>query len=152
MSKVACTVTVVTTDGAAGRAGVTVSAMSSVSADGDNPTMLVCVHHLSPAVPLMVENGCFCTNILCEEQRQVSDVFAGIQETENGDKFDCAEWHTMATGSPRLQRAVASFDCRILSADRVGTHHIFIGAVQQVHVEAERSPLLYAERDYRRLP
>ena len=33
MSHAACTVNVVTTDGPAGRAGVTVSAMSSVSAD-----------------------------------------------------------------------------------------------------------------------
>ena len=41
MSQAACTVNVVTTDGAAGRAGVTVSAMSSVSADTPRPTLLV---------------------------------------------------------------------------------------------------------------
>ena len=48
MSCAAATVNVVTTDGPGGRAGVTVSAMSSVSADGDAPTLLVCVHEKSP--------------------------------------------------------------------------------------------------------
>ena len=44
MGLAACTVNVVTTDGPAGRHGVTVSAMSSVSADMDQPTLLVCIH------------------------------------------------------------------------------------------------------------
>ena len=59
MSCAANTVNVVTTDGAAGRAGVTVSAMASVSADGDAPTMLVCVHHLAAAAQTILDNGCF---------------------------------------------------------------------------------------------
>ncbi len=41
MSCVAATVNVVATDGPAGRAGVTVSAMSSVSADTEKPVLLV---------------------------------------------------------------------------------------------------------------
>ncbi|MGI9305790.1 MAG: hypothetical protein ACR2P5_00635 [Gammaproteobacteria bacterium] len=42
----ASAVNVVATDG---RGGVTVSAMTSVSAAGDLPTLLVCIHHLSAA-------------------------------------------------------------------------------------------------------
>ena len=41
MSHAASTVNVVTTDGVAGRHGVTVSAMVSVSADTPQPTLLV---------------------------------------------------------------------------------------------------------------
>ena len=48
MSHAAATVNVVTTDGLAGRGGVTVSAMSSVSADTPRPTLLVCINHQSP--------------------------------------------------------------------------------------------------------
>ena len=47
MAHAASTVSVITTDGAHGREGVTVSAMCSVSADP--PSLLVCVHHLSKA-------------------------------------------------------------------------------------------------------
>ncbi|MGB0865294.1 MAG: flavin reductase family protein [Granulosicoccaceae bacterium] len=148
MSKVACTVTVVTTDGSAGRSGMTVSAMSSVSADGEAPCLLVCVHHEAPAAPLILANGCFCTNVLSTEQSEISNVFAGLSEVDNGDRFGCASWHSMRTGSPRLEHALAAFDCRVLSAERVGTHHIFIGTVQDVYVSDASSPLLYANRDY----
>ena len=51
MSHAACTVNIVTTDGRAGRSGVTVSAMSSVSADTPKPTLLVCIHHQSITAP-----------------------------------------------------------------------------------------------------
>ena len=50
MSLTAATVTVVTTGGPAGRAGVTVSAMTPVSADGDAPMLLVCINDASSAV------------------------------------------------------------------------------------------------------
>ena len=77
MSHAACTVNIVTTDGAAGRAGVTVSAMASVSADSEWPTLLVCVHHLSPAAARIVENGVLCVNVLRDDQSYISDTFAG---------------------------------------------------------------------------
>ena len=72
MSRAAATVSVVATDGPAGRAGVTVSAMASVSADGESPTLLVCVHHLSPAAATIIGNGAFCVNVLRREQRALS--------------------------------------------------------------------------------
>ena len=63
MSVAATTVNVVTTDGDAGRAGVTVSAMSSVSADTQRPTLLVCINENSSAAAAILENGVFCVNI-----------------------------------------------------------------------------------------
>ena len=44
MSYAAATVNVITSDGPAGRVGLTVSAMSSVSADTPRPTLLVCIN------------------------------------------------------------------------------------------------------------
>ena len=92
MSHAACTVNVVTTDGAGGRAGVTVSAMSSVSADTPQPTLLVCVHHKSASAAAILENGIFCVNVLRDDQSYISDTFAGRLTTDDGDKFSCADW------------------------------------------------------------
>src|ERR1700738_2991156 len=72
MSHAACTVNVVTTDGIAGRHGVTVSAMVSVSADTPQPTLLVCIHHLSPVVSALLENGVFCVNVRRDDQAHIS--------------------------------------------------------------------------------
>lgn len=148
MSNAAATVNVVTTDGEAGRAGVTVSAMSSVSADGDAPTMLVCVHHMSPSAAKIIENGCFCANILRDDQSYISDSFAGRLPVEGGDKFSCADWRVMTTGAPRVVDPLTAFDCKVISSERVGTHHVFIGQVQEIFVAETGNPLIFANRSY----
>ena len=150
MAHAASAVSVVTTDGAAGRAGVTVSAMTSVSADMEKPTLLVCIHHLSPAASRILENGTFCVNILRADQSYVSDTFAGRLKPASGDKFDCAGWTTMRTGSPRILDPLAAFDCTVIQDDRVGTHHIFVGEVEDVFTETAGSPLIYSHRTYGR--
>lgn len=148
MSHAACTVNIVTTDGQAGRAGVTVSAMASVSADSTWPTMLVCVHHLSPAAARIVENGVLCVNVLRDDQSYISDTFAGRFKDEVNDKFECAEWVSMPSGAPRIVDPLVAFDCRLISSEKVGTHYIFLCEVRELHVSGGGSPLIYANRAY----
>jgi len=147
MSRAAFCVNVVTTDGPAGRAGVTVSAMSSVSADGSSPTVLVCIHHQSKTAAAIVENGVFCINILRHDQSDIADHFGGRSKFGDGDKFAHCSWDEGDTGAPRLRETVVAFDCRVLSCERVGTHHIFIGAVVSVAV-GTGAALIYADRAY----
>lgn len=148
MALSAATVNVVTTAGVAGRAGVTVSAMASVSADGNAPTLLVCIHHLSPVAQSIIGNGCFCTNVLKDDQIHISDTFAGRTEIENGDKFSCASWQPMSSGAPRVVDSLAAFDCTVKSHEQVGTHHVFIGEVGEIVTAARGNPLIYANRAY----
>ena len=148
MSHAACTVNIVTTDGPAGRAGVTVSAMASVSADSEWPTMLVCVHHLSPAAARIVENGVLCVNVLRDDQSFISDTFAGRFKDEVSDKFECAEWVPMPSAAPRIADPLVAFDCRLLSSEKVGTHYIFLCEVRDLYVSRSGSPLIYANRAY----
>lgn len=148
MSHAAATVNVVTTDGAAGRVGVTVSAMSSVSADTAKPTLLVCVHRDSPAAEAILANGVFCVNVLRDDQSFVSDTFAGRFRDQVEDKFDCADWQTMETGAPRVVDPLVAFDCRLVSSDLVGTHHVCFGEVQDIFISDRGSPLIYARRAY----
>ena len=148
MSHAACTVNIVTTDGPAGRSGVTVSAMSSVSADTPKPTLLVCIHHQSITAPKVIENGVFCVNVLRDDQTYISDTFAGRLKIPIEDKFDCASWTTQVTGAPRVVDPLVSFDCRVVSSERVGTHHIFLGEVEDIFMAERGSPLIYANRAY----
>ena len=147
MSRCAATVSVVTTDGTAGRAGVTVSAMTSVSADGDTPTMLVCVNEGARAARPILANGCFAINVLEAGQQAVADTFAG--RTDAADRFTDLPWSVLETGAPVLN-GLAGFDCTVQSADLVGTHHVIIGAVQAVRVAEAGSPLIYGMRSYLR--
>lgn len=149
MSRAAATVSVVTTDGDAGRAGVTVSAMTSVSADGEAPTILICVNKGASAANPILVNGRFAVNVLSADQQDLADTFAGRIDAPGDDRFAVGDWTTLATGAPILA-ALASFDCDVQSAELVGTHHVIIGLVRAVRVSEDGAPLIYGMRSYLR--
>lgn len=145
MRQVASGVSVVTTDGPAGRAGLTVSAMCSLSADP--PALLICINRQSRAMDILRRNGVFCVNVLALEQMEVARVFAGQSSAPCGDKFACAHWEELATGAPAALDALAVFDCRIAQGMPYGSHDILIGAVAEARMR-EGLPLVYANRAY----
>jgi flavin reductase (DIM6/NTAB) family NADH-FMN oxidoreductase RutF len=149
MSRAAATVSVVTTDGPAGRAGLTVSAMTSVSADGDAPTMLVCVNKGASAAGPILENGVFAINVLRAGQQELADLFAGRGQATGVARFDGLAVERLTTGAPILD-ALAAFDCELMAADPIGTHHVLIGAVRAVRSSETGSPLIYGMRSYLR--
>lgn len=147
MSGIVSSVAIVTSDGPGGPAGATISAMTSVSADGDAPTMLICLHHLTSAAPAVLQNGVFCINVLNDGQENIAEVFASRIDAPGGDKFKIAEFEPTSTGSARLKDARVSFECRLKSCEHVATHHVIIGEVLSV-ATGPGTPLLYGERRY----
>ena len=89
MGRLVTGVTIVTTDGPAGRFGITVSAFSSVSADP--PLVLACVNRKSPVVAAVLANGVFCINVLADAHRHVADTFAG--RNPEGRPYDLSLIH-----------------------------------------------------------
>ena len=150
MSRAATFVAVATTDGEAGRLGVTISSLTSVSADGDHPSLLACIHHQSPAAMAILKNRAFCANLLGEGQQDVANLFAGRDKAVTGDRFDRVEWDKGASGQPVLAGATATFECRVATAMLWETHYIIVGKVVAVTLSEDQSALLYGQRAYRR--
>lgn len=148
MGRAATGVTVVTTDGDAGRAGVTVSTLCSLSLEP--PSVLFCIHRESKTLPLLIGNGVFVANILSGDQQRVADSFAGLIPELREDRFRAAEWDRIITGAPALRGALCRFDCRLASVFDFGSHRIVAGEVLGVETHAEE-PLVYSNRAYRRL-
>ncbi|WP_395667149.1 flavin reductase [Methylocella sp.] len=149
MSRVASSVHVVTTDGAAGPGGLTATSMASVAADP--PTLLFCVYKSSTSAERVAENGVFCVNVLGPEGREVADVFAGKGGLSLEERFRTGSWTTLSTGAPVLEGALASFDCRLVDAKEFGTHLIMIGAVEAVAFGEPGAAGVYARRGYHTL-
>lgn len=147
MRAVACSVSVVTTDGRAGRHGATVSAFASVSADP--PTVLVCLRANSRVALMVTENGQFCLNVLGQSARHVAERFAGRDDGEMDDRFGGIEFAQTPGGQPALQGSTA-FCCRIEQAIPSGSHVVFIGKVSSVHAQ-EIDPLTYMQGGFHRL-
>lgn len=148
MARGVCMVNIVTTDGPAGRRGMTLSAMASVSADSPSPTLVICVNSNTGTAAAIAENGVFCLNVLDETQQGIADCFAGRIPAPDGEKFGCANWDRTLTGAWSVEGAVASFDCRVEKSELIGTHHVVIGAVENVVIGNRTRPLLYGNRAY----
>ncbi|MCO4777106.1 MULTISPECIES: flavin reductase family protein [Lentibacter] len=147
MSRAANSVYIVTTDGVAGRGGVTVTAFSSVSADVSEPRLLICMHHESSTAQLIRANGVFCVNILSAAHEELSERFAG-RRGKGEDRFAEGNWTRASSGLLRLEDALASYDCRLSEQSLVGTHHVLFGAVQDVVLGPDATPLLHTRRGY----
>lgn len=150
MSRAATFVAVATTDGEGGRAGVTVSSLTSVSADGEQPSLLLCIHHQSPAAAAILKNRAFCANLLAEHQQDVANLFAGRSSTDRAERFDRIAWEPGEIGQPFLSGATAVFECRLATALLWETHHIIVGRVAAVRLSDSGSALLYGQRAYRK--
>lgn len=147
MSQLAGAVNIVTTDGAAGRAGFAATAVCSVS---DNPpTLLVCINRNSSAHRFLFENGVICVNTLAGDQETLSQLFGGKTPIE--ERFAAAEWSALETGAPVLKGALASFDCRVRTIHDGSTHDIIICDVVDTVIGKGEEALIYFKRGYRKL-
>lgn len=147
MRQVASSVAVVTTSGAAGRHGATVSAFSSVSADP--PQLLVCLRSASRIASAVDANGAFCLNILSHRHPHVAERFSGIHDSAVTDRFEGIGLHQDGDRWVVLEDATA-FACKVSGCLAAGTHTIFLGAVQLVQI-SDHDPLTYQQGRYRQL-
>ncbi len=150
MAWLGAAVSVVTTDGAAGRCGFTASAVCSVT--DDPPTLLVCMNRGSDLNATFKSNGVLCVNTLHSDHEALSDAFAGYGEPDMDARFAAVTWSRLVTGSPVLSGAVVSFDCRIVQVAEVGTHSVFFCEPAALHIGPSRGALIYFGRAYHRLP
>lgn len=147
MAQLAGAVNVVTTDGPAGRAGFSATAVCSVS---DNPpTLLVCINRSSSAYRMLFENAVVCVNTLSADQQPLSQLFGG--KTPMEERFAGGEWSSLETGAPVLKGALASFDCRVRAIHDGSTHDIIICDVVDTAIGEGEEALLYFKRAYRTL-
>jgi flavin reductase (DIM6/NTAB) family NADH-FMN oxidoreductase RutF len=135
-------VTVVTTVDADGTPrGLTANSFTSVSLDP--ALILVCLGKTTASHPAFMQADRFAVNILADDQRDVSGLFA----SKSPDKFAQAAWRTGTTGAPLIDGSVAWFDCTVHQRVDAGDHTILIGQVQDMGQRTAR-PLGYCQGAY----
>ena len=144
ISMFATGVTVITTRGPDGPAGMTASAVCSLSLEPVQ--LLVCISNRLPTHNILAETGRFAVNVLGETQASLARHFATPQD----DKFKGIGMREEG-GVPILTAAIATFVCELGERFPGGDHTIFIGRVVHLdHVE-DASPLVYYGSDFGRL-
>lgn len=150
MARLGAAVNVITTDGPAGRHGMTASAVCSVS--DEPPTLLLCVNAKAAANRLIKANMMLCVNILSAQQEGVSRAFGDSALDVDSRFANHGSWRRLENGCWGLDAALAVFGCRVSSIAEVGSHSVFFAQVEEISVGADLSGLMYFNRDYHHLP
>jgi flavin reductase len=149
MARLGAAVTLITTDGPAGRHGFTATAVCSVT--DTPPTLLVCINRDVRAYEAILANGILGVNVLAADHQALSNAFAD-RALGADERFARAEWRVGASGVPLLDGAGVAFECELAEAKPVGTHDVLFCRVLDVRLPDRRDGLLvWHERRYRAL-
>lgn len=149
MANLSAAVSVVTTDGPLGRAGMTVSAACSVT--DAPPTVLVCVNRSSSSHRALVANGRICLNVLGAGQEELARHFAGATKVPTAERFAEGDWDLDTDGVPVLCGALASVIGRIVADRSLGSHSVLFVEVDKVTTERDGGALVYFRRRFHSL-
>ena len=128
--------------------GMTVSSFASLALEP--PLVLVSLEQLARTHDMVERSGQFGVTILAQDQQELSDRFGG-RIGDSLDRFAGLETETLWSGVPFVKGGLAYLDCRVLATHPAGTHTLFIGEVMALRIRKRTGPLLYFNRDYRRL-
>jgi flavin reductase (DIM6/NTAB) family NADH-FMN oxidoreductase RutF len=146
MRQLAAGVTLITTAHDGRRAGLTATAVCSVSAEP--PQLLACINRQAETHRMIARAGAFAVNVLASGQHRLAEIFAGGGGVYGEHRFAEADWTTLTTGAPVLRPCRASFDCHVVEHVPASSHSIFIGRVVAVELHPDLDPLVYVEGDY----
>lgn len=138
-------VAVLTSSCMGARAGTTVSSFTSLSLEP--PLVLVNIAKENPLQTMILESGFFGLSILDDDQREVSNLFAGFGKRIQ-DRFDKVETFTLTSESPFLMGAIAHLDCKVFDRCELPKSIVVIGEVIDGTFAENDNPLLYFNRDY----
>lgn len=137
-------------DGAA-QAGLTATAVCSVTADP--PRLVVFVNKNVVARQIIMDSGALCVNVLAGDQEEIAKVFAGMVKDVHGDaRFQYGNWGQQVTGAPSLDNALISFDCRVIKVFDESTHNAFLCEVLSTNERSDGEALIYLNGAFHQLP
>jgi flavin reductase (DIM6/NTAB) family NADH-FMN oxidoreductase RutF len=139
-------VTVVTAKDGGQFHGMTVSAFTSISLQP--PLVIVSLDKTSRTHELVKNSQHFGITILSDDQKEISDRFAGRIPALDENRFVGLAVETLKSGAPFIVGGLAYLDCHIVHTFDTGLHTLFIGEVEASCTALAGKPLLYHNQDY----
>lgn len=124
--------------------GMTAISFAAISLDP--PLILISLEKTSHTRELVLASGHFVVNVLREDQEAIAKRFSMAGKKD----FSPIPHRSGADGSPVFTEASAVFSCRTIAVHDGGDHDIFLAEVEATEVR-DGKPLIYFDRDYRRL-
>ncbi|OOR99887.1 4-hydroxyphenylacetate 3-monooxygenase, reductase component [Haemophilus paracuniculus] len=145
MAHLCAAVSIVTSNGKAGKVGITVSSVCSVS--DSPPTLLFCINQSSDLHDIIAQNRQVCVNVLSHEQEELAKHFACMLDSTMEQRFSWDIWQESEQGLPLLKGAISTLQGEIIDSHSVGSHTIFITRLTQIDTAPNHS-LVYFGRQF----
>lgn len=143
MGKFATGVTVILSENELGGVrGMTANAFMSVSLDPK--LILISIGNQAKMKSYIEQHGRFSVNVLAENQKDISMLFAGQLKEERQIDFEYLNDVAIIDG------AVANIVCDVYDTVVAGDHTLFIGAVKGLKI-SDGEPLIFSEGKYKKL-
>jgi flavin reductase (DIM6/NTAB) family NADH-FMN oxidoreductase RutF len=141
MRQVASGICLVTQNVNGVRAGMTATAVASLSLDP--PTLIVCVNRAASIYAGLTPGAAFGVSVLGADHREFADRFAGRTGENGAERFREGGWRIAPNGAPLLGDALATFACDVEEIVERNTHAIVIGRVKHAAAASGGGALLY---------
>ena len=146
MACVGAAVNIITTDGPAGMAGFTASAVCSVT--DTPPTLLVCLNRGASVWPIFSENRTLCVNTLSAGQEPLSNLFGGKRRWRTALPLPAGRRGRRAARVWRRPRLIRLPHQPVVS---VGTHDILFCDIVSIIRHPAPQGLVWFDRGYHAL-
>lgn len=150
MASLPSAVNVVTTSGPAGKCGVTVSAVCSVT--DSPPTVLVCINRSSAMHDVFQQNGRLCVNVLSGDHEDLALHFSGATKVSMEERFTWDIWSTAEVEVPVLKDAQVNLVGHIANQSVIGSHSVLFVELDSIMIrDGGDDSLVYFQRKFHRI-
>ena len=146
MASLSAAVNVITTEGEAGRCGITATAVCSVT--DTPPSVMVCINANSAMNPVFQGNGKLCINVLNHQQEEMARHFAGMTGMTMDDRFGLSCWQKGELGQPVLKGSLASLEGEISQVQTIGSHLVYLVEIRNITLSQQGHGLIYFKRRF----
>ena len=147
MRRLASHVCVITSGAGDQLTGITVTSVTSLSAEP--PAIMLGVAGTSSLHPVLERTGLFAVNALVSGDEGLANRFAGRDGAEGAARYEAGSWCALDTGAPRLVGAAFTLTCAVDRMIGWHDHSIVVGRVLEAHHDGSEPPaLLYRNGHY----
>ncbi len=146
MASLSAAVNIITTNGTAGKCGLTATAVCSIT--DTPPTIMIAINRNSQTNSTLKCNGVVCINILAKEHEEIAKDFAGFTQLNIEERFNRHEWHMGEYNLPLLKDSLANLQGKITQTLEMGTHSLFFIEIFSIQNRMDGRALAYFSRNF----
>jgi flavin reductase (DIM6/NTAB) family NADH-FMN oxidoreductase RutF len=125
--------------------GMTVTSLTSLSADP--PRLLVSINRQASSFALIERYRLFGVNILGSDQQEIAARFSNGR-LKGKERFEGAEWFPGSSGVPLLGQSLATVECQVEEIIERHSHGIVLGRLLSFDLSHRLSGLVYWNGQY----